>query len=114
MDHEIGHAPPRGMPLVPGEAAEALLSELTGKPVALGDDPIVTEGPDTCPACGSTQIRTAVAAFGGWDAEGKVHPLLWGVGHGICDSYVCNACDAGWQEGWKPHPITWVRPWRSD
>lgn len=107
MEHEIGHAAPRGIPSVPREDAERELSELAGTPISLGDDLVMTGAPETCPACGATDVQ-------GMDglARDEVHPVVWGEGYGTADSYVCTSCGAGWIEGWKPHPITWVRPWR--
>jgi hypothetical protein len=108
MEHEVGHAPPRGMPEIPRDKAEGELSEIAGKPISLGDKLAMTGAPETCPACGSTEVRTMDML-----AREEVHPVVWGDGYGTADSYICASCDAGWIEGWKPHPITWVRPWRA-
>lgn len=108
MDYEIGHAPPRGIAEIPRDKAEGTLSEIAGKPISLGDNLAMTGSPETCPACGSSDVWD----MGHLDRE-AVHPLVWGEGHGTADSYVCGSCDAGWIEGWKPHRITWVRPWRA-
>jgi hypothetical protein len=108
VEYEIGHARPRGIPKVPRKEAEATLSEIAGKPISLGDNLAMTGRPETCPACGSSDVW----AMGYLDRE-EVHPVVWGEGYGTADSYICRSCDAGWEEGWKPHPITWVRPWRA-
>lgn len=109
MTHEIGHAPPRGIPPIPRDEAERILSEVAaGKPIPLGDNLEMTGAPETCPACGSNEVLDM-----GWLEQDEVHPLVWGEGYGTADSYVCDSCEAGWIEGWKPHPITWVRPWRA-
>lgn len=84
-----------------------------GRPISLDDALAVTQGPASCPACGATEVQDAPSALGRWDAQDEVHPLVWGEGYGIADTYVCPTCDAGWIEGWRPHPITWVRPWRA-
>jgi hypothetical protein len=114
MDHEVGHSPPRGLPRVPTEEANELLSDLAGKPVELSENLAMSSGPTTCPACGSSSVEDALRyQVDGLGLE-EVHPVVWGEGYALADTYVCKDCDAGWIEGSKPHPITWVRPWRSE
>lgn len=112
VEHEIGHHPPRGIPAIPSDEAERLLSDIAGKPISLGNLE-VTEAPESCPACGSSQVFDMRDTDGDPFDREEVHPLVWGEGYATCDSYFCVSCDAGWIEGWKPHPITWVRPWRT-
>ena len=112
MEHEIGHAPPRVMPLVPAREAERELSELAGKPISLRGL-VVTTDPETCPACGATEVEDALRYQIDGLGRDEVHPVVWGDGYGLSDTSVCGGCGAGWIEGHKPHPITWVRPWRA-
>lgn len=111
MQHEIGHAPPRGLPKVPAEDADEQLSAIAGSPISLGENLVMSCGPASCPACGSSDVEDALGYM--IDGLGKdgVHPIVWGDGYGLADTYVCRNCGAGWIEGVKPHPITWVRPW---
>jgi hypothetical protein len=101
------------MPRVPAEEADRQLSDLAGKAISLGESLAMSSGPESCPACGSTNVEDALRyQIDGLERE-DVHPIVWGEGCALADTYVCRDCDAGWIEGFKPHPITWVRPWRA-
>lgn len=102
------------MPQVPVEEADQQLSAIAGTPVSLGDHLAMTAGPESCPACGSSDLEDALRHQIEGVGQRDVHPVVWGDGYGLADTYVCRACGAGWIEGFKPHPITWVRPWRTN
>lgn len=110
--NEIGIAPARGLPEGDREETERSLSESLGTEIKLGPHLAVSRSPESCPACGSTDV------IWGCDDEQRrsreeIHPLVWHETALMADSYICRDCDAGWTEGWKPETITWVRPyWR--
>lgn len=72
MDYEIGHAPPRGMPEIPRIEAEGMLTEIAGKSISIGENLAMTGCPETCPACGSSEVWDM-----GYLEREQVHPLVW-------------------------------------
>jgi len=108
----IGRAAGRGLPRVPQADAEELLSDLAGHPLRLPEGFVMSGGPKTCPACGSTRV------IWGCDPEqtrprDEIHPVVWDEEALMADSFLCRDCDAGWVEPVSAEPITWVRPyWR--
>jgi hypothetical protein len=104
----------RGRRRLDRREAEQLLAPAVGFDVALPEAAVVTNGPEVCPACGSTEVAWAVLA-----AEerlrgcgrGDIHPVAWHETEWLADSFVCRACDAGWIEPDGPQPIRWVRPY---
>lgn len=108
--NEVGVAPGRGRPLVSRDHAETGLSNLIGNKVSLPETAVVTGGPTSCPACGSSHV-----AWGCGDdqtrAKKEIHPLVWHETEWMADSFICLACTAGWIEPDGAEPITWVRPY---
>ncbi|HEY3834579.1 MAG TPA: hypothetical protein VGO03_19965 [Acidimicrobiia bacterium] len=110
MERETGIGDPRGRPFVPRDQAEASLSKLAGREVKLPEQAVVSKGPTSCPACGSSAVAWAVT-FEGLDRE-NADPLIWHETEWLADSFVCPDCNAGWIEPDDPEPINWVRPYR--
>jgi hypothetical protein len=112
MERETGVGEPRGRPTVAHERADADLSERFGRSVTLPANAVMSGGPKSCPACGSSAVAWAVTT-GGLDRE-NVDPLVWHETEWLADSFVCSDCNAGWIEPDDPEPIRWVRPYRLD
>jgi hypothetical protein len=108
--NEFGIAPPRGRPRGSKTDTEALLSKSLGKETRLPTDAVVTRPPETCPACGSSNV------IWGCDPEQErtreeIHALVWDRIGWMADSFICRDCNAGWIEPDDPETITWVRPY---
>jgi hypothetical protein len=90
------------------EEVERDLSVMMGRDVDLPEGVVGFGAPETCPACGSQSVIWAVDS-----TEGReVHPLIWHETQRLADSWLCEACNAGWIEAaGDPKQITWVRPW---
>lgn len=109
-EHETGTAPPRGRRRMSRAEAEEQLSIATGQTVELPENAVVERGPDTCPACGASEVVWGCSDFNQRTRE-QIHPFVWHETSWMADSFLCRACDAGWIEPDGPEPITWVRPW---
>jgi hypothetical protein len=110
--NEVGIAPPRGRPKLGRQDAERKLSSLVNKEISLPANAVVTGGPETCPACGSTRLMWGCDAQQTRSRQ-EIHPLVWHETQWMADSFICRDCDAGWIERDEPEVITWVRPyWR--
>ena len=90
--------------------AHDLLDGLAGKTIDLPKGAVVSEGPDTCPACGSNSVMWGCDPDQTRDRE-EIHPLVWHETAWMADTYLCQDCHAGWIEPDAPEPITWVRPY---
>lgn len=110
--NEVGIAPPRGRPKLSREDTERELSSLVNDEISLPANAVVTGGPATCPACGSTTLMWGCDERQTRSRE-EIHPLVWHETQWMADSFICRDCDAGWIEPDESEVITWVRPyWR--
>jgi hypothetical protein len=96
--------------VIPNDEAEKWLSDLADKPIELPERAVVNEGPETCPACDSSNVMW------GCDPEmtrtrEEIHPLVWHETEWMADTFICRDCTAGWIEPDQPETITWVRPY---
>jgi hypothetical protein len=112
-ENEIGIAPPRGRPQLSRRRAERMLSSLARKEIRLGPKVVAHRAPETCPACGSTNVMWGCDE-GQQRSQDEIHPFVWHKDAWMADSFICRDCDAGWIEPDDSEPITWVRPyWRT-
>lgn len=109
--NEIGSTPPRRRPSIAKSDAEDHLSDAVGEEVRLPDSAVVSGSPASCPACGSERVM--------WGCDDRqtrtkdeIHPLVWDADDWMAESFICEACDAGWIER-EDAPISWVRPYWS-
>lgn len=87
---------------------------MTGKSISLGENVVVSGGPKTCPACGSSELMWGFATEQ-TRTQDEIHPLVWHETEWMADSFICKVCSAGWIEPDDPEPFTWVRPyWRVE
>jgi hypothetical protein len=106
--NEIGYSPPRGRPRADRASVGRWISSKIGRDIRFGSKVAMTEGPKTCPVCGSSHVTW------GCDAERtkeEIHPLVWDEHAWMADSFICDDCHAGWIEPDEPERITWVRPY---
>ena len=108
--NEIGMAPARGRPVVANEQAEEELSAIKGERVVLPKNAVVHGSPTTCPACGSSRVMWGCDPDQTVDRE-AIHPLVWHPTQWMADSFISQACNAGWIEPDEAEAITWVRPY---
>jgi hypothetical protein len=108
--NEIGKATARGRRVLAESEAHELLDGLAGKPIDLPEGAVVSAGPDTCPACGSSKVMWGCDPDQSRDRE-EIHPLVWDDVAWMADTFLCRDCHSGWIEPDAPAPITWVRPY---
>jgi hypothetical protein len=108
--NEIGTATARRRRVLADSETHDLLNGLAGKTINLPDGAVVSAGPDTCPACGSSRVMWGCDPDQTRDLA-EIHPLVWDEVAWMADTFVCRECHAGWIEPDAPAAITWVRPY---